>query len=262
MGCSQKEKSLLQQIRSFDDAMGLIQIKTDSIYNSNQSISLLVMPKKLLQTYQIEFGYSQKDLKKTSTFAKNKNAFAAINGGFFNMDNGGSATYFESNDSVINYSRDPKLKWGIKTNIVNGAIVINKEAEILIQAAHTQPFYESSKEETAVLITGPLLLIDSQKMKLPNLKFSNKRHPRTCLCMNKNDIIFITIDGRQKEAQGMNLVEVQQFLQSIGCTDAINLDGGGSTTMWMKNKGIINHPSDKAGERPVANVLLIVPNEK
>ena len=173
------------------------------------------------------------------------------------MDDGGSATYFELNDSVINLSRDPDLKWGVADTVVNGAIVINKLSELIIEPAQSQAYYESSKEESAVLITGPLLLLDSKKMKLPDMKFSKKRHPRTCLCMNETDIVFITIDGRQKEANGMNLPEVQHFLQTIGCVDAINLDGGGSTTMWMRDKGIINHPSDKTGERPVANVLLI-----
>jgi exopolysaccharide biosynthesis protein len=44
----------------------------------------------------------------------------------------------------------------------------------------------------------------------------------------------------------------------LKCTDAINLDGGGSTTMWLKNKGIVNHPSDREGERPVSDAFLII----
>ena len=46
--------------------------------------------------------------------------------------------------------------------------------------------------------------------------------------------------------------------QDLGCVDAINLDGGGSTTLWLKGKGIVNFPSDETGERPVANVFLIM----
>ncbi len=56
----------------------------------------------------------------------------------------------------------------------------------------------------------------------------------------------------------MSLIEAQQFLQDIGCVDAINLDGGGSTTMWTKEKGVVNFPSDKSGERSVSNALLIM----
>ena len=51
-------------------------------------------------------------------------AVAAINGGFFNMDDGGSVTYFEVDDSVINTTRSPTLKWGISDSIRNGAIIL------------------------------------------------------------------------------------------------------------------------------------------
>ena len=93
---------------------------------------------------------------------------------------------------------------------------------------------------------------------LTNLKFVNKRHPRTCLCMNEESVVFVTIDGRSRDAQGMSLTEAQEFLLNIGCVDAINLDGGGSTTMWIQDKGIVNFPSDKSGERPVSNAVLII----
>ncbi len=58
----------------------------------------------------------------------------------------------------------------------------------------------------------------------------------------------------------MSLIETQKYLLNLGCIDAINLDGGGSSTMWIKNKGIINTPSDKNGERVVSNALLLIKN--
>jgi exopolysaccharide biosynthesis protein len=73
--------------------------------------------------------------------------------------------------------------------------------------------------------------------------------------------MFITIDGRSKQAKGMCLYELQKYLSDLGCTDAINLDGGGSTTMWTINKGVVNSPSDKSGERPVANALIILKSD-
>jgi len=141
---------------------------------------------------------------------------------------------------------------------MNGAIIITKGSEIIIEPANSEQYYESSEQESAVLITGPLLLLNSEKTEIPDSKFVNNRHPRTCLCTSKKSIVLITIDGRQKEADGMNLIETQKFLLSIGCINAINLDGGGSTTMWTKNRGVVNSPSDKSGERAVANALLIM----
>ncbi len=253
---SQQKKELNSQKKPIDEALEFIQLKTDTLFNSNQTISLLILQKKAANKYNLAFGYNHTKLVQTSTIAKNNNAIAAINGGFFNMKNGGSVTYFEVNNTVINKTSNPKNK------LMNGAIIIENNFDIKIQPANSDLFYEASKQESAVLITGPLLLSNSETLKLPNMKFVNNRHPRTCLCETEESVILITIDGRQKEAHGMNLMETQDFLKSLNCINAINLDGGGSTTMWIQDKGIVNFPSDITGERPVANALLILEKVK
>ena len=253
----QSNNSLNQQIKTFEDSIDVIQIKTDSIFYSNQIISLLKLQKDSFNRFSIEFGYSYSDLRTTSSFAKSKNAVAAINGGFFNMNSGESVTYFEVNDTIISKTRNADLKWGITDSLMNGAIVVTNDFKIMLQPANSEQFYESSKQESAVLVTGPLLLLNSVVLKLPYMKFVNNRHPRTCLCQTKESVVFITIDGRNEQAEGMSLIEAQKFLLTLGCIDAINLDGGGSTTMWVQDKGVVNFPSDESGERPVSNVLLI-----
>ena len=55
--------------------------------------------------------------------------------------------------------------------------------------------------------------------------------------------------------------ELAALMLELGCTEAMNLDGGGSTTMVVKNK-IVNSPSDATGERAVSDALLIFPREK
>jgi len=258
VGYGQNSNLIGQLIETNKDSIGFLQIKTNSIFNSNQEISLLTLPKNSFNKFGFQFGYNKTELKTTSSFAKNKNAVAAINGGFFNMKNGGSVTYFEINDTVINRKKNQSPKKQLIDSLMNGAIIITKGSEIIIEPANSEQYYESSEQESAVLITGPLLLLNSEKTEIPDSKFVNNRHPRTCLCTSKKSIVLITIDGRQKEADGMNLIETQKFLLSIGCINAINLDGGGSTTMWTKNRGVVNSPSDKSGERAVANALLIM----
>ena len=258
IGYGQNNNLLNKKIETSEDSIRFIQLKTDSLFNSKQIISLLILQKNFFNKYYIEFAYSQSDLSTTSSFAESENAVAAVNGGFFNMDKGGSGTYLEINDTVINRTRNHELKWGIADSIVNGAIVVRNESGITIEPADSEQFYESSKQESAVLIAGPLLLLNSERMNLPDMKFTNKRHPRTCLCKSKESIVFVTIDGRKKKAEGMSLLEVQEFLLNIGCVDAINLDGGGSTTMWMQDKGVVNYPSSASGERSVSNAILIL----
>ncbi len=256
----QNKNVLNQERKTFKDSITFNQLKTDTFFNSKQIISLLKFQKKSYDRFRFEFGYSDSGLRMTSAFGKSKNVLAAINGGFFDMDNGGSVTYFEVNDTVINRNRPFDLKWAKSDSIINGAIVISNDFKIMIQPANSEQFYEQSKQEKAVLVTGPLLLFNSEIIKLPNMDLVNKRHPRTCLCETNEFVIFITIDGRNTEAEGMSLIEVQKFLLNIGCVDAINLDGGGSTTMWTKEKSIVNFPSDELIERPVSNALLIMKN--
>lgn len=247
-----------QENNFIEDSISFIQIKTDSLFNSNQFIDILTIPKGSFDSYRIKFVCSDPFLRKTSYFGETENALASINGSFFDVDNGGSVTYVEINDSVISRTRSPELKWAKPDSLINGAVVETKDYKIKIQPVRSDQFYEESTQEAAVMVAGPLLLLDSKKVKLPYMEFATKRHPRTCLCTNKDSVLFIVIDGRKTDAEGMNLSEAQELLLDIGCIDAINLDGGGSSTMWIKDRGVVNFPSDSTGERPVSNVLLII----
>jgi large repetitive protein len=86
--------------------------------------------------------------------------------------------------------------------------------------------------------------------------FAEERHPRTAFGFNDDRAYLVTVDGRQPGySVGMSLVELAEFLRELGATDAINLDGGGSTTMWAEGE-IKNRPSD-GSPRPIANALVI-----
>jgi len=253
----QNDSLLLSRTSAFTDSIDFIQIRTDTLFGSKQIISLIVLQKKNFNRFHPELAYSRSELKTTSFFGITKNALVAINGSFFDRDNGGSVTYVENHDNVISRTRPSNRKWAKPDSLINGAIVFRNDT-VEIEPANSDQDYEESKQESAVLVAGPLLLLEFQLLKLPNLDLVTDRNPRTCLCTNMNALALITIDGRSAEAEGMTLYETQLFLQKIGCIDAINLDGGGSTTLWIKNKGIVNFPSDASGERPVSNVILIM----
>jgi exopolysaccharide biosynthesis protein len=252
-----------QQLRSQtnennQELFSLTRIQTDTLFQSRQSISILTIPFESLKSCKLEFGYSDPALLKTSAIAERYHALAAINGGFFDRKHGGSVNYFEFHDSVISTTRPAKAEWAKPDSLANGALVLMKDLSLRIQPAEPDTFYKNSKQEAAVLVSGPLLIHDSRMMKLPNMAFTDKRHPRTCLCMTRDAVLFVAIDGRGKNAEGMSLYEAQKYLLSVGCVNAINLDGGGSTTLWVKKKGVVNHPSDAAGERDVANAVLLI----
>jgi hypothetical protein len=84
-----------------------------------------------------------------------------------------------------------------------------------------------------------------------------RRHPRTGVGVNKRgNIFFVTVDGRQKRSRGMTLRGFARFFRSLGARWALNLDGGGSTTMFARGR-VLNDPSD-GRERPVSSALVVL----
>jgi exopolysaccharide biosynthesis protein len=92
--------------------------------------------------------------------------------------------------------------------------------------------------------------------------FVETKHPRTAVAKLKDGkFLMVTVDGRSEESAGINLSDLAAFLIEMGATDAMNLDGGGSTTMFLDGK-IVNKPSDKEGERRVSDAILVFPRVK
>jgi hypothetical protein len=89
-------------------------------------------------------------------------------------------------------------------------------------------------------------------------RFSAQRHPRSAIGISRDSAVvyLIAVDGRQETSDGMSLVELGDFLVSIGVYQGMNFDGGGSTTLVIDGK-LANRPSDPAGERAVGNAILV-----
>jgi hypothetical protein len=88
--------------------------------------------------------------------------------------------------------------------------------------------------------------------------FAENRHPRTMIGTHAdNSVWLVTVDGRQPNVSvGMTLIELSQLAARLGLVNALNLDGGGSTTMWVQGQ-VVNSPSDAAGPRRVSDALVV-----
>lgn len=87
--------------------------------------------------------------------------------------------------------------------------------------------------------------------------FFETRHPRTAVARLKDGkFLLLTVDGRSESSGGIGLNDLASYLLALGALDAMNLDGGGSTTMYLDGK-LVNHPSDKEGERSVSDALIV-----
>lgn len=85
------------------------------------------------------------------------------------------------------------------------------------------------------------------------------RNPRSAVGFSKDSstLYLVTVDGRRQTDAGMTLSELARLLLDLGAYDAMNFDGGGSTTMVVEGK-VVNRPSDQTGERPVGSGLLVI----
>jgi hypothetical protein len=88
--------------------------------------------------------------------------------------------------------------------------------------------------------------------------FINMRHPRTLIGVDAQGFIWLAaIDGRQPDRSvGMNFADLERLCDRLHLISALNLDGGGSTTMVIKGT-IVNTPSDATGPRPVSDAILV-----
>lgn len=125
-----------------------------------------------------------------------------------------------------------------------------------------QPF-KKWKMKTAIG-GGPVLVQNgiSQITNNEEIKFSGKalfdKHPRTAMGYTKNGaLIVMVVEGRfPGKAEGADLKQLSEMLVQVGCEEALNLDGGGSSCMLVNGKQTIT-PSDKEGQRPVPAVFIV-----
>jgi exopolysaccharide biosynthesis protein len=89
---------------------------------------------------------------------------------------------------------------------------------------------------------------------------TEQRHPRTAVGFGSagRSLWLLVVDGRREgHSEGMSLLELADFFLALGADEALNLDGGGSSTMVLGG-AMVNLPSAPEGERPVANALAVV----
>ena len=103
------------------------------------------------------------------------------------------------------------------------------------------------------LVKGNEIFVDMTAQKLSAI---GGRNPRTAIGYTKdNHLILLTADGREGSSIGLTLMELAHLMKELGCVNAMNLDGGGSTVMYVKGK-IVNKPQVKGGI-PLSHTLTV-----
>ncbi len=110
-----------------------------------------------------------------------------------------------------------------------------------------------------IISGGPYLVKNGEvfvDMTAQKLGAIGGRNPRSAIGYTAdNNLILVAVDGREGSSIGMTLMELANFMKSVGCVGAINLDGGGSTVMYI-NGQIVNKPQVKGGI-PLSNAVVL-----
>lgn len=212
-------------------------------------------------------------------FVQNRNLNAIVNNGqllAYNIHNTAgkgkdTLTYRHSFAGAIGISKRRKadIAWLFTDSVAKFPLASQiavphfKDSNAVIQKAQLPGSFKKWKMQTAV--AGGPVLIQHGQIQISNNeeqrfagKQINDKHPRTAMGYTANgDLIVLVVEGRNPGiAEGANLTQLAQLMQQIGCVEALNLDGGGSSTMLVNGKETIK-PSDKTGQRPVPAVFII-----
>lgn len=112
---------------------------------------------------------------------------------------------------------------------------------------------------TEVLAARERILVRGETRLSPAIQGVVARHPRTALGLadDGRTLVLLVVDGRWSASAGLNATELAVLIRELGATEAVKLDGGGSSTLFFAGLGVVNRPSDGAPRR-VANHLGVL----
>ncbi|HTL38487.1 MAG TPA: phosphodiester glycosidase family protein [Kofleriaceae bacterium] len=181
-----------------------------------------------------------------SSFGTLVGAKAAINANFFNL------TTYETSGPAMGEGEE----WGGEDSNVIAPAQFGPYRVALPAGGSTVGLQTWAKNA----VSGrPSLIVNGVAKDASAASTCDARNPRTGLgfTANRETLILATVDGRRTDAVGMTCNELGTLLKGFGAADAINLDGGGSSTMWLSGAGVVNQPSDGA-QRTVGNHLAVL----
>lgn len=234
------------------------------VFGARQTISMVRFPmaEHTLSVYESD-GTAANVI---SSLGEASGALAAINASFF--DKKKFPTEFVKDDGKVICSRP--AKGGSRSNAIlrikdkkGKSIDILTVMDSMSTAKAARGWYEA-------IVSGPMLIEDGQVVDYSNdtkrlsQTFHTRRHPRTIMGYTKDGLVyFIVVDGRfPGQGEGMTIPDLQTLCKCLGLYEAMNFDGGGSSTLWTKEYGVINYPCDNKvfdhkGERRVPNALIV-----
>lgn len=236
------------------------------IFSSPQTISVV---KFSLDKFVIKPSQTG-DVAKVSDHGWANRADFAINACFWAVKKNVPTTYVKIDGVTLSTS----YRAGLPR--VNGLLLMHPD-RIEVVPSTNMPEYDGLVEDCAnVIACGPVLIDEGKRVSYTNITTSQekslqrkipfyiRRHPRSAVgCNAQGEVILVVVDGRSEDnAAGVTIEELTDICSWLGMTEALNLDGGGSSALWSKKRGVLNHPCDNRtfdheGERRVMSALVV-----
>jgi hypothetical protein len=185
--------------------------------------------------------------------------------------NGVATTYYPTRAAFgINSTGDPSVAWIYHVGTGNDLIYQYPSPNANVEGQSPQPIPTETFPAGASLwniqsaIGGSPMLLRNDAVNITDVQElisinNTTSRPRTAIgYTNNNLIILLVVEGDNPTAgyDGMNLAELAAAMRLLGCSNAINLDGGGSSSMIAGGQ-LLNRPGDNGIERPVVSAVLI-----
>lgn len=229
------------------------------LFGAPQSISILRYDPSLFET-RIVYAPSQCS-DSTEALALRYGGIAAINGSYYDMQNLTSTTFVKKGGEVMTGTLAREMAR------VDG-ILATRDRQVHVFPCITEETGDPCDGFDDAIAGGPVLLSGGRPaMEIwPESDFYTRRHPRSVVGVADDGLVyFVVIDGRHPGlAEGTSISETVLISSMLGLRDAINLDGGGSSTLWTDRNGVLSHPSDnrsfdKYGQRIIPTAIVIKP---
>ena len=242
-----------------------------NVFESKQTISVICYtPKRFTSTIVLP-----EQLTRLSKTATAHGAEFGVNAGYWDVRIDLPSTFLKLNGKEIAVTAD------YEKERVDGVVCIGKKSKKMVidycKAGEEAPY--AAKYDN-ILASGPMLIdegtsVDHEGHTKTMVEASHgkdigayytyiRRHPRTAVGTDKKgNIYLVVVDGRSKgNADGVTIAELTKVCEWLGLTDAINLDGGSSSTMWSQTEGVINFPCrnkkfDHEGERKISSIISV-----
>ena len=192
--------------------------------------------------------YGKNVTAKTSEMAEDNGAIFAVNGDYYGFRSAGAVL----RNGILYRSSSRGNGYETLAILSDGTFSILEDAETDAEALEAAGAWQ-------IFSFGPGLIVDGEisVSATDEVDQSMTSNPRTGIgIVSPLHYVFIVSDGRTTASKGLTLYQLAEVFASYGCTDAYNLDGGGSSTMWF-NGQIVNVPSGSSGERKVSDIVYI-----